>query len=191
VQVDGLLTLNSGAGTLTITGGTLNGSGDIHGSVVATSGTVAGELEIGGNLEIGTNGVLSIGNSPGTITVDGNFVMDPGALWNVEIDSLSLYDRLIVGGSATLGGTLNLLLNPAFLPGSDARFTILSASSLSGAFNSVVFPEGIWHLSFEGGNLVLASGTEAPEPASFVLFGAGLLMVAAVARKRRGIGRRN
>ena len=184
VEVDGILILNSGNGTLTLTGGTLNGSGDIQGSVDATGGTVSGELDITGDLEMGANSVLSIGNSPGVMNVDGSFVMDSAAVWNVDIASLLLYDQLIVGGSATVGGTLNVLLDSGFTPALGSEFTILSASSVNGRFDSIIFPQGTWHLIYEGGNVLLATGAEAPEPASMVLLGAGLLIVAAVGRRR-------
>jgi hypothetical protein len=154
------------------------------GSVDATGGTVSGELDISGDLEMGANSVLSIGNSPGVMNVDGSFVMDPAAVWNVDIASLLLYDQLIVGGSATVGGTLNVVLDSGFTPALGSEFTILSASSVNGRFDSIIFPQGTWHLIYEGGNVLLATGAEAPEPASMVLLGAGLLIVAAVGRRR-------
>src|SRR5690606_26700644 len=60
------------------------------------SGIIAGNLV--------NHGTLKPGNSPGTLTVLGNYTQT-GTL-ELEIASTKEYDRLIVGGHAGLGGTL-------------------------------------------------------------------------------------
>ncbi len=85
-QVDGTYTTNA---PLAINGGTLKGSGTIVGNVVNNGGTVAP------------------GDSPGTLTVNGNYSQGSGGKLNIEFDSAA-NDLLAVSGLATTGGTLDV-----------------------------------------------------------------------------------
>ena len=93
----------SGTGTLTVDAagtlvsplvsvgalGTLDGNGLIEGSVVS-------------------EGLVSPGTSPGTLTVDGNFTQDAGGTLLMEIVSLTSFDQLNVSGTLLAGGTLEV-----------------------------------------------------------------------------------
>ena len=59
--------LNTGGGTIDVQEGTVQGSGTVGGSLVNTSGTVAP------------------GNSPGTLTVDGDFSQAAGGTLAIEL----------------------------------------------------------------------------------------------------------
>ena len=52
-------------------------------------------------------GTLSPGNSPGTLTVQGNLTFSPGSTYLVEIRG-AVSDRVDVGGTAALVGALRL-----------------------------------------------------------------------------------
>jgi fibronectin-binding autotransporter adhesin len=123
----GILSVNKTLSSPMVTvqnGATLAGSGFINGSVTMF-------------------GSISPGNSPGTLTISGNFSQGPSGIFNEEIASATNYDRLVVGGRANLDGTLRLTLLNGFKPASGDRFTILTAAQgISGQFRNVVNPAG-------------------------------------------------
>ncbi len=125
--------LTPGGGTVTIgttniqAGGTLNGVGTVAGNVI-------------------TDGIVSPGNSPGILTIAGNFVQGSAGLLNIELGGLTPgtgFDQLVVTGNASLNGTLGLLQVPlsGFVPapGSSYRFLSVGGSS-SGTFSSILIP---------------------------------------------------
>ena len=121
----GLTSIASGGvlqGSASLTGGVLRGAGQVTGSVTNTSGTV------------------EPGASPGTLTVTGNYTQGAGGTLRTEIAGTApgtQFDRLSVGGSATLNGTLAIVNAPAFDPALSDTFEILSAGSVSGTFSSL------------------------------------------------------
>lgn len=131
-DVDGALLV---AGDLTLSGGSLTGSGTISANLL-------------------NNGTVSPGNSPGSMQVNGDYVQAAGTL-DIELGSLA-YDQLVVADSATLGGVLNVSLWSApgtagFLPAPESSFDILLAQVLTGQFASVNLPvvAGIaWDLQY-------------------------------------------
>lgn len=121
-QSSGTTTVASGAeldGPVTLTGGTLKGSGSLGGPVSNTGGTVAP------------------GSSPGTLTDKGDYTQGSGGTLAEEITGTtpgSQFDHLVVDGALTLGGTL-AINSVSFTPASIDTFKIISgASSRSGAF---------------------------------------------------------
>ncbi|MDR6954619.1 outer membrane autotransporter protein [Ancylobacter sp. 3268] len=139
------------AGTATVGAGTL-----IVGSEVAYENAVlGGSLQVldgatlGGHGTVGSGsgsvvtlaqgGRLSPGNSIGTLTVNGNLVVQPGASFLVEVDPGSTDGDLVhVTGDATLNGGAVIQVGPEgnFQP--SAIYTILAVDgTLSGRFDSV------------------------------------------------------
>ena len=53
------------------------------------------------------------------------------------------YDRLVISGAATLGGTLNVALINAFTPVSTNTFGVVTFGSRSGTFGTANLPAGI------------------------------------------------
>jgi hypothetical protein len=93
-QTAGTTTLNGGniqATSTTLNGGSLNGSGTVNGN-------------------LNNNSNVAPGFSPGTITVTGNYVQGTTGTLNMEIAGTTSgsYDQLIITGSATLAGVLNI-----------------------------------------------------------------------------------
>jgi hypothetical protein len=128
LQTAGSMLLSGGSITnsqpLQFVGGTLHGAGVIAGSVsnnaTISPGTSAGRLTITGNLSQTANGAMNIelgGTTPGTD-----------------------FDRVDVGGTATLAGVLNVSLINGFSPALNAEFTFLTCASRSGIFNTFSFP---------------------------------------------------
>ena len=127
--VEGLLSVN---GQLTTTGG-----------VVVTSGaTLGGAGIIIGNVNL-NNGILSPGNSPGTLTVVGNLVLTAADTTLIEIASPTSFDRIVVSGQATLAGTLNAVAygGGTITPGT--RYEFLQAGSIVGEYDTLLAPEGL------------------------------------------------
>jgi len=118
----GVLTVNSSLTSPEVTvqtGGMLKGSGVLIGNVV--------------NL-----GTISPGNSPGTLTITGNFTQGSAGTYNVQIFSLQDYSRLIISGHASLDGTLHLTLASGFQLTPGEKFTVLTAGQgISGTFRTV------------------------------------------------------
>ena len=116
---------NGYTGATAVNGGALI----VNGSIASSSGlTVAAGALVGGNGFLPTttiNGVLSPGNSIGTITVNGNLAIGAGGQYVVEV-SPTAADRTNVTGTATLAG--NVLAT--FAPGSyiTKQYTILHAN---------------------------------------------------------------
>ena len=125
-------------GTNGYTGATAVNAGAllVNGSIASSSGlTVAPGGLVGGNGFLPSttiNGILSPGNSIGTITVNGDLAFGAGGQYVVEV-SPTAADRTNVTGTATLNGTVLAI----FAPGSyiTKQYTILHADQgVSGAF---------------------------------------------------------
>jgi autotransporter-associated beta strand protein len=125
----GTLTLagiNSYSGATSVTGGTLL----VNGSILSSSGvTVGAGASIGGSgtlPSLTVNGTLAPGNSPGTLTVNGNLVLGAGSLYLAEVEG-AVSDRVNVTGTAALAGTLRIVpLGGAYLFGNP--YTLLAAA---------------------------------------------------------------
>lgn len=112
--------LNPGA-PLQLKAGTLRGAG-----------TIAGAVE-------NTGGVVEPGDSPGTLTLSGSYVQGAGGKLEIEIAGTGAgqFDTLIVGGVATLGGTLALIPTGGYPDSSaigDSVAFLPYGSSLAGGF---------------------------------------------------------
>jgi fibronectin-binding autotransporter adhesin len=104
-------------GPTDILAGTLLVSGDQSGATglttVAPGGTLGGIGTIGGDVFVADGGVFAPGESPGTLTINGNLAFSPGSILNYEFGAADvvggpLNDLAVVGGDLTLDGTLNV-----------------------------------------------------------------------------------
>ncbi|SFU11553.1 autotransporter-associated beta strand repeat-containing protein [Mesorhizobium sp. YR577] len=104
-------------GTSTYTGATTVSAGTllVNGSIASSSGiTIDAGATIGGSGTLASttvNGTFAAGNSPGTLTVDGDLVLNSGSTSVFELGTDGVAggptnDLVIVDGDLTLGGTL-------------------------------------------------------------------------------------
>ena len=110
-------------------------------------------------------GTLAPGNSPGILTVNGNFTQGPGGTYNVLIVSAQNYSRLAVSGAANLNGTLRLTLASGFQPAPGDSFSVLTAAKgINGTFRNVAsnLPVTVRYTN----GVVNVSEPPAPTPAS-------------------------
>jgi hypothetical protein len=157
-QTAGATLLNGGnltsSAPLSIQGGTVQGTGTITGGMTSVAGHVVP------------------GQSPGLLTVAGNFMQQAQGSLDVEIGGTTAgtqYDQLNVaatGGAATLGGRLNVALANGFAPALGQTFTIVNALSRAGTFSTTSFP-GIgcgltWSPSYTATTAVLTIVADGP-----------------------------
>ena len=130
IDTGSMMAVGSGAfgpgGSLRVSdGGILSGYGRVQGDVLEASG-----------------GKIYPGNSPGVLTIEGNYQQNAGSTYSAEIGGAATgdFDQLSVTGVASLGGTLNVRLVNGFTPSVGQTFRLLKAGSVSGAFASISQP---------------------------------------------------
>lgn len=142
------------------------------GGVISGSGAIrVGSVNIdpaGGTL---TNlGVISAGNSPGTIAVDGNLFQGPTGRLVVELAGTQpgAFDVVAVTGEAALGGTLVLRLLDGYLPQPGDAVAFLTSAATRGAFAAVrvegVAPGFDFTVAPGAGGLVFTARSAAQPP---------------------------
>lgn len=106
----------SNAASLTVnSGGFLGGTGTLPGTAIMTGGT------------------LAPGNSIGTLTVNGNLTLNTGSTTEIEVQG-NTSDRIIVTGTASLGGTLRVVgIGGVYTNGARYRF-IETTGGATGTF---------------------------------------------------------
>ncbi len=124
-QTAGTTTLNGGeirtSSALNINGGILNGIGTIEGNVV-------------------NNASFKPGHSPGITTINGNYTQGATGVLDMEVGGLTpgtQFDQLVVNGTASLGGTFNVVQYAGFAPAESDSFQFVTYYSCSGTFSTV------------------------------------------------------
>lgn len=189
------LSYGNGTGTFELAGGTLN----ITDVTLPTLTMTSGLLDIGtlnGDLNM-SGGILAPGDSPGTTTINGDYLLSGGTL-EMELAGLTQgtqYDFLDINGDWTIsGGSLQLLLLSGFMPVGGNSFDLFDFNSVTGSFDSILLPSLTAGLNWDTSSLyttgtIAVSGTAAvPEPSTFAITGLGLGFIAWRRRKRNRPG---
>ena len=159
VNLDGGTMQKHGAGELRIDG---TAAGSV-GNLVANAGTISGSGTVGGDF-INVAGNVAPGSSAGILAVGGSYTQGEDATLSIELGGTTAgdeYDRLVVGGMASLDGTLNVSLIDGFTLAGSLGFDVLDASQVNGDFATLNLPAGLtWNasdgtLSFSGGGVGL------------------------------------
>ncbi len=182
---------NTYTGATTVNGGTLLVNGSITSDVTVVNGLLGGLGAILGGVDVQAAGIISAGNSPGHLFVDGDYTQS--GTMRAEIAGTgqgTTYDWIEVDGAASLGGTINVDLLGGFIPAPGSFFDVLTATGGLTGVGSVTFDYG----DAQGGPawwvfvVTLPDGGQAlrlqasPEPSTLTLLALGGL---ALLRRRR------
>ncbi len=157
LSVPGTMTASSAS----ITGGILSvggsfdvaqtvqlGGGNIivNGQLTAPGVNIFGGGLLGGSGLIAANvlngGVVSPGNSPGTLTINGNYTQTSSGTLAMEV-GVGAYDRLVVNGVASLAGALAVsTVGGGTLAFGDTYQFLTASGGITGAFGSINMPSG-------------------------------------------------
>lgn len=134
----GILNITSAnlyTGPTTVLQGTLN----VNGSLVSPT-IVQAFARLGGTGSVGPgtiNGIIAPGNSIGSLTFNGNYVQNPGSVYEVEINAAGQSDRVIVNGAAQINGGVVRVLAENGVYRAGTSYTILTATGgVSGQYDS-------------------------------------------------------
>jgi outer membrane autotransporter protein len=133
---------NTYTGDTNINGGSLlvNGSIASPDVFVNPGGTLGGTGNVLGHV---TNfGTVSPGNSPGTLTIGGNYTQAANGTLRIELASKEVFDRLVVGGRITLGGTVALVPQNGFVLALGDKLVLATAAGgvAGGSANGTALP---------------------------------------------------
>jgi T5SS/PEP-CTERM-associated repeat protein len=126
-------------------GGVINGNGDI---------TVA-------NGTFTNNGTINPGASPGTLTIDGDFVQGPDGVLNVELDQ-GASDSLIITGDADFAGTIVISFLNDFVPTAGDVLNFIIAQTITDSGVEVIgnnYAGGILGIQLSGGTVSMVAIT--------------------------------
>ncbi len=166
-------------GTLNWTSGSLSVNGSISGAAVnVISGSTLRGSGSTDAVTVNSGGTVAPGNSPGIITINGSYSQSTGATLEIELEGTSAatpqFDQLIVNGTVSLAGTLDVSLLGGFNPSVGNNFKIIDndgSDTITGTFTGL--PEGAtvtgggatFQISYVGGtgnDVVLTTTSAAP-----------------------------
>jgi len=105
----GLTSSISNSPTITVNSDATLDVSAISGYTVSSNQTLKGNGTVLGNVTAA--GIVSPGASVGTLTVAGSYTQAASGQLTIDIAGVGVCDQLLVSNAATLGGTLNLLLD--------------------------------------------------------------------------------
>ena len=198
MTVGGVLT-NEAAAHLTIKGhgDVLKASGGLvnNGTVTVNNGATIDPPYFNnlGTLNIDGTSTFVVGT--GTATGPGFIQLTNGTFGEV-INSATTFGVVNVAGSASLGGTLDILLKSGYNPsvGTSFTFLLLHPGQLSGSYSNIlndIFNGGteMWVVNYNSANgyvqlTAAPNNSPVPEPGTFLMLGSSLIGVAYTARRR-------
>ena len=147
---------------------------------VSNEGTFRGEGDVTGSMS--NAGILSPGNSPGYLSIGGNYTQGSSGILLIEMRE-SGCGVLDITGTASLAGTLSVSFFDEYVPDVGDFFDVLWADTISGEFDyldlSSLPPGSNFHISYNlnetGEDFVRL--TCVPEPATIYLLGLGVLVL--------------
>ena len=153
------------------------------GQGINLSGVLGGDGTITGNV-MSAGGTLQPGNSPGTLTINGDLTLDSSSLLEFELGGGD--DLIVVTGALTLDGVLNVTDLGGFGQGT---YDLIQYGSLTDNELSLgLLPDaGYAYSILTGGGVVQLQVTSVaiPEPASGMLLAVGGICLLSSRRKRR------
>jgi len=157
IVFSGVTTVNTGSLLVNNT----TGPGNV---TVNSGGTLGGTGTIGGAVTVNAGGTLSPGASLGTLTLSGNLTLNAGST-NIFVvnGGTPTNSAVVLGGTLTCGGVLNIVTNGAFTAGQTFQLFSGAGPSNAGNFANIAGSPGNG-LSFAFTNGVLSVVSTALTP---------------------------
>ena len=108
-------------------------------------------------------GTVAPGNSPGCLTINGNYDQAAAGTLQIQIDGPTVctqFDQLIVNGTISLAGSISVQLSPTFIPATGQKLVVLSndrTDSVGGTFTNdserdvlIVDGDKLFQISYRG-----------------------------------------
>lgn len=130
---------NTFSGLTTVADGVLLVNGTVASDVFVWGGVLGGSGYIGGSVL--NQSTVSPGNSPGTLTIAGDYTQSSNGLLVIQIASQTVFDRLVVSGSANLDGAVLVQYLNGYKPKRSDVFPFFTAAGgITGQFSQILFP---------------------------------------------------
>jgi Ca2+-binding RTX toxin-like protein len=111
--------------------------------VIQSTGKLLGNGFVNANVTV--EGLISPGASPGILLITGDLTLTGTSVTNIEVEGTNPatpdFDQLIVSGTATLAGRLNVSTPTGFIPDASESFRFLQAGTLVGDFDTFTIPQ--------------------------------------------------
>lgn len=138
-------------------------------------------------------GTITPGDAGGplVLAIQGNYTQSFTGTFLTELQGhgFGQYNQLAVAGSATLDGTLEVVLLNGLVVNLGDTYVLMTFANESGQFSTLdlpILPIGEdWLLSYNSNDITLSVVTETPEPASIILLASGLISAAVAFRRSR------
>ena len=179
IYVEDALNLN-GMGILSFIGsnhsirgvdGVLVAANGVEDSLSITNGQgIRGDVTI--NVPLTSSGVIAPGNSPGLMTFGAASILNNDSRLIMEIygSSSSQYDRILASAGLVVGGELELLVDPAYVPSivpGDSYVLIDSSVAILGSFNNLRPGERV--IGSNGTTFIVEYGPASVDPTAVML----------------------
>jgi hypothetical protein len=166
----------------------------LHGSVTLNGGLLEGFGTVQGNLS-NLGGTVHPGDGPGILSVTGTYSQGSSGTFDVLIGGQNAgssgYSELVITGTGSLGGTLDVDLLNGFTPYNGETFTILTSAGLNAsvfsAYNGLQEGNVTFTVAYTHDDVILDASVASavPEPSSLVIFGIGIAGLGAYFARRR------
>jgi len=128
--------LQMGTNTYTQVAGMLNLQG---GTVTGTVVNITSAANLTGNgiitADVAVDGWVNVGNSPGTVTINGDYTMNWDSTFEMEAESTTSFDKLIIRGTFHRNGILYAHFINGYTPKDGDSFLAFAHSGATGSFN--------------------------------------------------------